>query len=39
MLEVSYIAGSFDILLKLILKDMNEYQIFVLKEMSQLEII
>ncbi|CAM1347283.1 MULTISPECIES: Lrp/AsnC family transcriptional regulator [Tenacibaculum] len=39
ILEVSYIAGSFDILLKIILKDMNEYQNFVLKEMSQLEII
>lgn len=37
--EVSYIAGSFDILLKIILKDMDEYQNFVLKEMSQLEII
>ncbi|WP_435264113.1 Lrp/AsnC family transcriptional regulator [Tenacibaculum sp. nBUS_03] len=39
ILEVSYIAGSFDILLKIILEDMNEYQNFVLKEMSQLEII
>lgn len=39
ILEVSYIAGSFDILLKIILEDMKEYQNFVLKEMSQLEII
>ncbi|CAM1373447.1 Leucine-responsive regulatory protein [Tenacibaculum litopenaei] len=39
IVEVSYIAGSFDILLKIILKDMKEYQNFVLKEMSQLEII
>lgn len=39
IVEVSYIAGAYDFLLKIILKDMNEYQNFVMKKISQLEII
>ena len=39
IVEVSYIAGAYDFLLKLILKDMNDYQNFVIKKISQLEII
>lgn len=39
IIEVSYIAGSYDFLLKVVLKDMNEYQNFVLKKISQLDII
>lgn len=39
IVEVSYIAGTYDFLLKLILKDMNDYQNFVIKNISQLEII
>lgn len=39
IVEVSYIAGSYDFLLKIVLKDMNEYQNFVMQKISQLEII
>ncbi|MGG6229948.1 Lrp/AsnC family transcriptional regulator [Tenacibaculum sp. SDUM215027] len=39
IIEVSYIAGVYDFLLKIVLKDMNEYQDFVLKRLSQLEVI
>ena len=39
ILEVSYIAGAYDFLLKIILEDMNDYQNFVLKKLSKLEII
>lgn len=39
IVEVSYIAGAYDFLLKLILKDMTDYQNFVTKKISQLEII
>ena len=39
IVEVSYIAGVYDFLLKVVLKDMNEYQDFVLKKLSQLEVI
>lgn len=39
IIEVSYIAGVYDFLLKVVLKDMNEYQDFVLKKLSQLEVI
>lgn len=39
IVEVSYIAGVYDFLLKIVLKDMNEYQDFVLKRLSQLEVI
>lgn len=39
VLEVSYIAGSYDYLLKIVLSDMKEYQEFILKKMSQLKIV
>ncbi len=39
ILEVSYIAGAYDFLLKIILEDMNDYQNFVLKKLSKLDII
>lgn len=39
IMEVSYIAGDYDFLLKILLKDMSEYQNFVVKKISQLEII
>lgn len=39
IIEVSYVAGSNDLILKIILNDMNEYQEFVMKKLSQLEII
>lgn len=39
IMEVSYIAGGYDFLLKIIVKDIKEYQYFVLKKLSQLKII
>lgn len=39
VLEVSYIAGAYDYLLKIVLGDMKEYQEFILKKMSQLKIV
>ncbi len=39
VLEVSYIAGAYDYLLKIVLSDMKEYQEFILKKMSQLKIV
>ena len=39
VLEASYIAGSYDFLLKLLLDDMDAYQNFVVHKISQLEII
>lgn len=39
IVEVSYIAGAYDFLLKIILNDMSDYQNFVMKKISQLDII
>lgn len=39
VLEASYIAGSYDFLLKLLLKDMEDYQNFVVHKISKLDII
>lgn len=39
IMEVSYIAGDYDFLLKILLRDMVEYQEFVVKKISQLDII
>jgi len=39
IVEVSYIAGTYDFLLKIILNDMSDYQNFVMKKISQLDII
>ncbi|MFD0964578.1 Lrp/AsnC family transcriptional regulator [Pseudofulvibacter geojedonensis] len=39
VLEASYIAGSFDFLIKVVLKDMDEYQYFVKHKISKLKII
>lgn len=39
IVEVSYVAGAYDFLLKLILKDMADYQNFVINKISQLKII
>ncbi|WP_435132866.1 Lrp/AsnC family transcriptional regulator [Formosa sp. A9] len=39
VVEANYIAGTYDILLKIILKDMNEYQEFVLKKISRTQIV
>lgn len=39
IMEVSYIAGDYDFLLKILLRDMVEYQDFVVKKISQLDII
>ena len=37
--EASYMAGSYDFLLKLILRDMKDYQNFVVHKISKLDII
>lgn len=39
IMEVSYITGKYDFLIKIILRDMMEYQEFVLRKMAQLEIV
>ena len=39
VMEASYIAGSYDFLLKIIVKDIKEYENFILHRMSQLKII
>lgn len=39
VLEASYMAGSYDFLLKLILADMQDYQNFVVHKISKLDII
>lgn len=39
VLEASYMAGGYDFLLKLILKDMEDYQNFVVHKISKLDII
>ena len=39
IVEVSYIAGAYDFLLKVVLNDMIDYQNFVMKKISQLDII
>ena len=39
IIEVHYVAGNNDLILKIILKDMDEYQEFVMKKLSQLDII
>ncbi len=37
--EVCYIAGGYDYLLKIVVKDMKEYQEFVLKKIAQLKTV
>ena len=37
--EVSYIAGSYDYLLKIVLNDMKDYQDFIMRKISQLKVI
>lgn len=37
--EASYMAGNYDFLLKLVLKDMQDYQNFVVHKISKLDII
>lgn len=37
--EVSYIAGSYDYLLKIVLSDMKDYQEFIMRKISQLKVI
>ncbi|RKR13053.1 Lrp/AsnC family leucine-responsive transcriptional regulator [Maribacter vaceletii] len=37
--EVCYIAGAYDYLLKIVLRDMKEYQEFILDKISQLKIV
>ncbi|MEX6625912.1 Lrp/AsnC family transcriptional regulator [Tenacibaculum salmonis] len=39
VMDVSYIAGGYDFLLKVIVRDIQEYENFILKKMSQLKII
>ncbi|PKH51248.1 AsnC family transcriptional regulator [Tenacibaculum sp. Bg11-29] len=39
IMDVSYIAGGYDFLLKVIVKDIKEYEYFILHKMSQLKII
>lgn len=39
IVEVSYIAGAYDFLLKIVLNDMSHYQDFVMKKIPQLDII
>ncbi|MBE7661380.1 Lrp/AsnC family transcriptional regulator [Tenacibaculum finnmarkense genomovar finnmarkense] len=39
VMDVSYIAGGYDFLLKVIVRDIKEYENFILKKMSQLKII
>ncbi|MDO5607680.1 MAG: Lrp/AsnC family transcriptional regulator [Capnocytophaga sp.] len=39
VLEASYMAGSYDFLLKLVLNDMEDYQNFVVHKISKLDII
>lgn len=39
VVEANYIAGTYDLLLKILLKDMNEYQEFVLRKLSKLSIV
>ncbi|WBX74479.1 Lrp/AsnC family transcriptional regulator [Tenacibaculum pacificus] len=39
VMDVSYIAGGYDFLLKVIVRDIQEYEHFILKKMSQLKII
>lgn len=39
VLEASYMAGSYDFLLKLVLEDMQDYQNFVVHKISKLKII
>ncbi len=38
-MEISYITGSPDLILKMLLRDMSEYQEFVLHKMALLEIV
>ncbi|GAB1309150.1 Lrp/AsnC family transcriptional regulator [Urechidicola sp. KH5] len=37
--EVSYIAGNYDYLLKIVLNDMKDYQDFIMRKISQLKVI
>ncbi|WP_053976610.1 Lrp/AsnC family transcriptional regulator [Mangrovimonas xylaniphaga] len=39
VLEVYYIAGNYDLLLKILLKDMKAYEELILQNMSRLDII
>ncbi|CAM1333613.1 Lrp/AsnC family transcriptional regulator [Tenacibaculum aestuariivivum] len=39
VMDVSYIAGGYDFLLKVIVRDIQEYESFILKKMTQLKII
>lgn len=39
VLEASYMAGPYDFLLKLVLRDMEDYQHFVVHKISKLDII
>ncbi len=39
IIEVAYVTGDYDFLLKILLEDMNEYQDFIIKKISQLDII
>lgn len=39
IMEAYYMAGNYDILLKIVLEDMDDYQKFVLNKLSKLDII
>ncbi len=39
IVEVSFIAGSYDFFLKIVLNDMKDYQDFIVNKISQLDII
>ncbi|QDO95433.1 Lrp/AsnC family transcriptional regulator [Formosa sediminum] len=39
VIEANYIAGTYDVLLKILLNDMNEYQEFILKRFSKMTIV
>ena len=39
VVEASFTAGEFDVMLKILLKDMDEYHNFILQKISKLDII
>ncbi|ETN94817.1 Lrp/AsnC family transcriptional regulator, leucine-responsive regulatory protein [Zhouia amylolytica] len=39
VMEVSYVAGNYDFLIKVLLRDMDEFQYFILHKLSKLEVI
>jgi len=39
VLEVSFLAGNYDFFLKIIVRDINEYQDFIMQKISKLEYI